>query len=124
MTWLLVVASADTTPLATFARRRALACFIFATKAHLKETRTGLDFTGSRSGQLAKRGVRTPDALEAYRNPLQRGPIRLDEFGQPRQNFIGRDATIVLNPETNRIITGYPTSTRIRNRLLRQLRTE
>lgn len=89
-----------------------------AAKPVLKETRTGLGFTGHGADQLAMRGVRTPDALDAYRNPLQRGPIQIDELGRPGQKLIGRDATIILNPETNRIVTGYPTSTRIRNRLL------
>ena len=39
------------------------------------------------------------------------------ELGRPGQKLIGRDATIVINPETNKIVTGYPTSGRVRERL-------
>lgn len=95
-----------------------------ATKAGstaLKETRTGLGFTGHGADRLAQRGVRTPDALDAWRNPLKRGPVVVDELGRPGQKLIGRDATIVINPETNKIVTGYPTSRRVRERLLQQL---
>jgi hypothetical protein len=87
----------------------------------LKETRTGLGFTGHGADRLAERGVRAPDALDAWRNPLKRGPIVVDELGRPGQKLIGRDATIVINPETNKIVTGYSTSRRVRERLLRQL---
>lgn len=87
----------------------------------LQETRTGLGFTGHGADRFAERGVRTPDALDAWRNPLKRGPVVVDELGRPGQKLIGRDATIVINPETNKIVTGNPTSRRVRERLLRQM---
>lgn len=92
-----------------------------AGSAPLKQTRSGLGFTGHGADRLAERGVRTADALDAWRSPLQRGPVVTDDLGRPGQKLLGRDATIVINPDTNKIVTGYPTSRRVRERLLRQM---
>ena len=76
-----------------------------------------LGFTEHGADQLARRGVRTPDALDAFRNPLRVSPITLDDLGRPAQVVVGARATIVINPYTLEIITGYPTHSRIFRRL-------
>jgi len=79
-----------------------------------------LGFTRHGADRLAERGVRTPDALDAFRNPLRTGEIEYDALGRPAQKLIGQRATLVINPETNQIITGWSTSSGLAATLLRQ----
>lgn len=74
--------------------------------------------------QKINRGVSTADELDAYRNPLQVRDVVYDELGRPSQRYVGRQAEVVLNPETGGIVSVNPTSTSKLQRLLRQLGLE
>lgn len=50
------------------------------------------------------------DALD---NPLNIKDIKYDSNGNPSVTYVGTKATVVVNPETGRIITVWRTSSRI-----------
>jgi len=73
-------------------------------------TREAVSRAISRPGAAA--GIRPAAILDALRNPVRIGPRVVDQGGRPAVTFIGRSATAVVNPNTGRIITVYPTSSR------------
>ncbi|MDQ1340982.1 MAG: hypothetical protein QG567_2140 [Campylobacterota bacterium] len=62
--------------------------------------------------QKINRNVSSKDELDALRNPLQTKQTKYDNFGRPSQRFIGEKAEVAINPETNKIISVNPTSTK------------
>lgn len=66
--------------------------------------------------QMEERGVSIDDVVDADKNPLHRRPTKIDELGRPSYQQIGRNATIVVNPETNEIPSVWPTGTKDRRR--------
>jgi RHS repeat-associated protein len=78
-------------------------------------------FTEHGINQIIERGIKPTSILDAIKNPLQIRSIVIDELGRPSQRFIGREAEVVINPETGRVISVNPTSTEKVERLLRQL---
>lgn len=70
--------------------------------------------------QKINRGVRSADELDALKNPLKKGDIKVDAQGRPSQRFVGEKAETVINPETKKIISVNPTSTKKAQRLKRQ----
>jgi hypothetical protein len=46
--------------------------------------------------------------------------VRQDAQGRSSQQIVGRDATVVQNPETGAIVTVHPTSAKTREKLLRE----
>ena len=74
--------------------------------------------------QKIDREVRSIDELDALRNPIDVKPVRTDQLGRPSQRFIGRKAEVVINPETVKIISVNPTSTRKAERLLNRMEHE
>ena len=85
-----------------------------------KATRSGIGVTEHGVQQKINRGVRSADELDALKNPLQVKPVKVDSLGRPSQRSIGRKAEVVTNPETGKIISVNPTSTKKAERLLRQ----
>jgi hypothetical protein len=79
-----------------------------------------LSATGHFVHQAINRGVKPGAILDALRNPLKVNPIKVDDLGRPSQSIVGRGATVVQNPETGALITTHPTSSRLRDRLLRE----
>ncbi|MCC3304875.1 RHS repeat-associated core domain-containing protein [Sneathiella sp. HT1-7] len=71
--------------------------------------------------QKINRGVKSVDELDALKNPLTKGPIRYDSMGRPSQRYVGQKAEVVINPNTNKVISVNPTSTKKATRLLRQM---
>ena len=47
--------------------------------------------------------------LNALQNPLKVGTIKTDENGGQSQRFTGANATVVINPVTGKLITGWRT---------------
>ena len=57
-------------------------------------------------GGTNERGVSEGDIVNALTTPLRIGKIRMDMS----QQFIGEKATVVLNTETGKSVTVWPTS--------------
>ena len=55
------------------------------------------------------------------KNPLKVNDIKVDKLGRSSQRFIGKKAEVVINPDTNSIISLNPTSTKKAISLLRKL---
>lgn len=53
-----------------------------------------------------ERGVQIPDIADALTGPLKTGTIRADKS----QQHIGQRATVVINTETGKVVTVWPTS--------------
>ena len=70
--------------------------------------------------QAITRGVRSDAILDAIKHPLVKGPVKIDQLGRPSQRFVGREAEVVVNPHTRRVISVNPTSTRKAERLGKQ----
>lgn len=77
-------------------------------------------FTGHGVEQAINRGVKPSSILDALKNPLEKKPVVIDSLGRPGQRIIGREAEVVINPQTKKIISVNPTSTKKAQRLLRQ----
>lgn len=60
-----------------------------------------------------ERGIPAPEIQRALTAPLKVGTIRADGT----QQYIGEKATVVINPETGKIVTVWPTSTRKADKL-------
>jgi len=84
-------------------------------------TQSGIAVTRHGVNQKINRGVRSADELDAIRNPLDVRPVRVDELGRPSQRVVGRKAEVVRNPDTGKIVSVNPTSTRKAERLQRRL---
>lgn len=66
--------------------------------------------------QLNSRPVTVEGILDALKNPLNRDNIKtkFDKKGRPSQKFIGKTATVVVNPENGTITTTWCTGRKIR----------
>ena len=60
------------------------------------------------------------DILSAVKKPLKVGDIKIDSEGRSSQRFIGKNAEVVINPTTGRIISVNPTSTKKARRLCKK----
>ena len=52
----------------------------------------------------------------ALQNPLFKGDVVVDEYGRKSIKYIGREATVIMNPDTNTEITTWKTGSRIRKK--------
>lgn len=70
----------------------------------------GIQITGV-SSHLVDRAISrkfTVDSvLDALKNPVKIGKIKIDENGDPSLTIIGEKAAIVINPDTGNLITGW-----------------
>jgi len=69
--------------------------------------------------RVVERNVSQSDVNNALKNPLKVTETQIDVQGRPSVKYIGRNATVTVNPETGKIITVYPTSTQRVNSLLK-----
>jgi RHS repeat-associated protein len=74
--------------------------------------------SGHAVDQAINRGVKPTGILDAVKNPLKQGEVKVDSLGRPSQASVGAKATVIVNPETRKIITTYPTSSKKADRLL------
>lgn len=63
-----------------------------------------------------ERGVTSSAALDAVINPLHIREVVTDKKGQKSQRFIGREATVNINPDTGNLVTVWRTGARERKR--------
>ncbi|VHO02691.1 hypothetical protein [Candidatus Rhabdochlamydia sp. T3358] len=59
-----------------------------------------------------ERGVSREAILDALETPLKIEEIRIDHLERSSQRFIGKKAEVVINPDTQQIISVNPTSTK------------
>ena len=64
-----------------------------------------------------ERDFKMADLTDAFTNPLDYGKITYNSKGQKSIQFIGRSATIYVNPDNGRITTAHKTHTRLRKKL-------
>lgn len=79
-------------------------------------TITGITITDTSPhvmGQATVRGISNSDVLDALTNTLQTGKIRTDRS----QQFVGERATVVINVDTGKVVTTWPTSSKKANKL-------
>ncbi|MEO6963931.1 MAG: RHS repeat-associated core domain-containing protein, partial [Puia sp.] len=67
-----------------------------------------------------ERGVKPTAIKDALKNTLKTGKVVTDELGRKSQRFIGKSAEVVVNPETAKIISVNPTSTKKAAKLILQ----
>ncbi|MHB9148135.1 MAG: hypothetical protein ACYC2U_07120, partial [Candidatus Amoebophilus sp.] len=60
-------------------------------------------------GDFERMGVKTAAILDALKNPLKIGKIKLDNLGRKSQRFVGRFGEVVVNTHTGEIISVNPT---------------
>jgi hypothetical protein len=83
-------------------------------------TANGIEITrdsfhsGERS---AERGVSQQGKIDALVNPLDIKDVRTDKFGRHSQQFIGREATVNINPDTGVITTEWKTGKTLKKKL-------
>ena len=68
-----------------------------------------------------QRGVTDEQVADAMERPLKSFEPTVDDKGRKAQKLVGRDATVVVNPDTGVIITTYRTKSRYRRKYEREL---
>ena len=74
--------------------------------------------TGHAVDQAINREVKSGHILDAIKNPLKIAETKADALGRQSQKIVGAKATVVANPETGKIVTVYPTSTKTAEKLI------
>lgn len=74
--------------------------------------------------QKISREVPSSDLLDAIRNPLDVRPVKIDSQGRPSQRIVGAKAEVAINPESGKVVSVNPTSTRKAKRLQRKQERE
>jgi hypothetical protein len=88
------------------------------------KTATGSEVTGfAKHGinRVIERGVKPNAILDALKNPLKTGQVAIDATGRQSQRFIGQFGEVVINPQTGKIVSANPTSTKRAANLLKKL---
>ena len=72
--------------------------------------------------QNESRPVTVEGILDALKNPLNRDSIKtkIDSRGRPSQQFIGKSATVAVNPENGTITTTWCTGNRTKRKYLKE----
>ena len=83
-------------------------------------TRGSIQHTKHSLNQKINRQVKSADELKAIKNPLKKTEVKHDSQGRPSEKYIGEKATVAVNPDTGKIVTVHPTSTKSVNRLQKQ----
>ncbi len=66
------------------------------------------------SERATTRSIVDAEIDDAIRNPIFKGKVVVDEYGRKSVKYIGKNATVILNPETNEVVTTWKTGTRTR----------
>lgn len=85
---------------------------------------TGSEVTGfAKHGlnRIIERGVKPNAILDALKNPLKTGQVAIDATGRQSQRFVGQFGEVVINPQTGKIVSANPTSTKRAANLLKKL---
>ena len=69
-------------------------------------------------GDGGKRAPVSPEAiLDSLKNPLKISDTKVDDLGRESQRFVGKDATTAVNPQTGKIVSVNPTSSKTAEKL-------
>lgn len=68
------------------------------------------------SERMQLRDIKDAEIDDALKNPLFKGNVVIDANGRKSIKYIGKDATVVLNSETNKVITSWKTSSRLKKK--------
>jgi tetratricopeptide (TPR) repeat protein len=71
-----------------------------------------INFVNHGLQRAVERGVSKESILDALASPLKVEEVRIDSLGRPSQRFIGAKAEVVINPETQQVVSVNPTSTK------------
>lgn len=83
-------------------------------RKQLAKLPSGRKFVKSKHGRIrqSERNITDEDIQAAISNPIHLDPIKTDDKGLRSQKIIGETTTVVINPDTKRVITTYPTKHR------------
>ena len=59
-------------------------------------------------------------SIQARMNSQLRTPVKADNLGRPSQQFIGKSATVAVNPENGTITTTWCTGSRTKRKYLKK----
>ena len=79
------------------------------------KTRDGVRVTGisiHAAEQAENRKVSKKDILDATERSLYISPVTVDPKGRPSKQYLGKDATVAINPNNGNIVSVWPTSTK------------
>lgn len=77
----------------------------------------GGDLSQHAQSRMKERGILMENVSDAINNPLKITPVKYDSFGRPSITYIGEHATVVVNPITGKIVTTFPTHSKVVLRL-------
>ena len=66
--------------------------------------------------RIEQRGLSETGVDDALANPLYKGDVIVDNAGRKSVKYIGKDVTVIWNPDTGEVITAWKTGTRIRRK--------
>ncbi|MBS0628727.1 MAG: hypothetical protein JSS30_00710 [Verrucomicrobia bacterium] len=71
-----------------------------------------INFANHALQRAVERGISRESILDALASPLKIEEVKIDKLGRPSQRFIGQKAEVVINPETQQVVSVNPTSTK------------
>lgn len=88
----------------------------------LAQASAGKEFVNSKHSRICKRErqISDEDISKTLSEPLKTFPIKTDDHGLHSQKIIGEQTTVVINPDTKKIITTYPTKSRNRKKYMKE----
>ena len=70
-----------------------------------------------RQSKRSERNVEYGSILNALRDPLKITVVKYNNNGEPSQQYIGKKATVAVNPDNGVITTVWPTHSKLANKL-------
>ena len=80
-----------------------------------------IKFTNHALQRAIERGVSRESIVNALSSPLKVEEIKIDNLGRSSQRMVGQKAEVVINPETQQIVSVNPTSTKKLEKLINDL---
>ena len=65
------------------------------------------------NARMLQRKISHDDIIDAIKKPLKIKSEKIDKFGRSSQVYIGKRVTVVVNPKTGKLITAYPTGSKM-----------
>ncbi len=81
---------------------------------------TGPARTRHGADRMRERGITERAAASAITSPLKRFEAVTEDNGRRAQKLVGKDATVIINPDTGEIVTAYKTKARIARKYERE----
>lgn len=74
------------------------------------------DKTQHATVRMSERNIADASIDDAIENPLHKGDVVIDEDGRKSVKYIGKDTTVIMNPDTKEVITTWKTGSRVRKK--------